>query len=300
MIAAMVSRASSTEDATYYVRKGYQYTIETTMARPITTDVATPKMILNVTTNKELKQVFGDDTRIEYDPMEHNWSGLKAIGLVQTESGGRCTGTMVGRRLMLTALHCVQWPTSDGDVEGLTFTPAYYDGNAPFGVANGVWFYRTSVINHDGDNFIFHAETAFDYLLVVLDVDFYYKTGYMGHKTYSKDWDGGSYWYHVGYPGGMTNGERPVFSIDGVVLSAKEHLNTASFATSSYRTGYELQVKIDTEPGHSGGPIFAWFADEEMPRIVGVDSTGSPELNRFAGGPALTALIRRPNEDGYY
>ena len=52
----------------------------------------------------DTKYVFGPDNRIEYKVSE---SPFNFIGIVKTQSGSNCTGSLVGHRLVLTNKHCV-------------------------------------------------------------------------------------------------------------------------------------------------------------------------------------------------
>jgi V8-like Glu-specific endopeptidase len=233
--------------------------------------------------------VFGaDDRKIFHD---HRYP-LSTVGKVENSGDKYCTGTMVGRRLMLTAAHCVHW-TSDNQFGWLKFTPSYYgyDETPPFGVA-----WATKIIyweKLDGKKGLSRQEIAFDYVIAVLDRNIGDLTGYAGYKTYSTSWNNLKAWSNIGYPGELTFGERPVISSGGAISYVQ-----SKTGSSSGQTGYVLGHFIDTEGGHSGGPVWGWWAGETYPRIIGDHSAEMPDpgptfsgANKAGGGPALSALI---------
>ena len=93
--------------------------------RPFTTDTvaAGPNRPVNttLTSRNELTQrgIIGPDNRVLWPNEEYPYS---AIGRVSV-SGAVCSGSMVGRRLVATAKHCVPAPGGGG-----RFAPSYYDG----------------------------------------------------------------------------------------------------------------------------------------------------------------------------
>jgi len=62
-----------------------------------------------------------------------------------------CSGAVIGRRLVVTAGHCVHGGPGEGWYEDFVFVPAYYYGDAPF----GTWEYSWVVVNtrwsHSGE-----------------------------------------------------------------------------------------------------------------------------------------------------
>ena len=118
---------------------------------------------------------------------------------------------------MLTGSHCIQWTaTGTGWVK---FTPSYFNGSAPFGVG---WAQRViSWLKADGSDGLSDLETAFDYVVVVLDSNIGDLTGFTGYRTYSSSWNNGNFWDQLGYPGDLTGGQRPVFFDDGAITSSE-------------------------------------------------------------------------------
>jgi len=233
--------------------------------------------------------VFAPDTRYIFQDTSFPWC---TTGKVETPNGS-CTGTMIGRRLMLTGSHCMQW-TSDG-AGWVKFTPSYYNGSAPFGVAWGervIYWSRA-----DGSDGLSDQETAFDYVVIVLDRNMGDLTGYAGYRSYSSSWNGGNYWQQIGYPGDLSGGERPAFFGGGAISSVQSK-------STSGQTGHVMGHFMDTSGGHSGGPYWGWWGEEPWPRVIGTDST-SPTTpgtdtsgdNEAGGGPALSNLIAYAREN---
>lgn len=225
--------------------------------------------------------VFSPDTRYVFRDTSFPWC---TTGRVETPAGIG-SGTMIGRNLLLTASHCIDWGTNS--VGWVKFTPSYYNGSAPFGISWGTRVvYWNRAIGGLSD-----FETAFDYVVVVLDRNMGNLTGYAGYRTYSPSWNNGNFWQTIGYPGDLTGTERPAFFGGGAIW------NTSSHSTSG-RQGLVLGHFMDITGGHSGGPVWGWWGNEPWPRVVGVQSaesnTPGPSTagdNEAGGGDALSALI---------
>lgn len=232
--------------------------------------------------------IFDTDDRYLFNDTSFPW---RCTGKVNTV-GAWGSGTTIGRRLVLTASHVVNWTGgSSGGIAGLTFTPAYFDGSGPWGTFSAE---RVIYWNQAGGS-LSDFETAFDYVVLVMSEPVGSTVGYPGYRAYDDDWHGGSYWETIGYPSERASGERPAYQGGCVISSQGSH-------STSGQTGYVLGHFNDITPGQSGGPVWGWWGSEPWPRVVGVTSTiGSTAVespsgttigdNEYGGGPALSALI---------
>lgn len=224
--------------------------------------------------------IFGADNRYLFNDTAYPWC---TVGRVDTP-GGTASGTMVGPRHVLTCSHAIQW-NADNTAGWVKFTPAYFDGSAPFGVAWGIRVYWEGLkvygptINRD--------EGQHDYVCVVLDRNIGNLTGWMGSRSWSDDWDGLAVWRHIGYPADLANAQRPSYqagiSLDGSFWDREVH-------TRIFHQG-------DVWPGQSGGPFFAWWSGESFPRVVADQSGQNSDENSASGGAHMVNCIIRARND---
>jgi V8-like Glu-specific endopeptidase len=233
-------------------------------------------------TDDKPSNIFGADDRYIYNDSSFPW---RTVGRVWTATGA-CAGCTIGPRLVLTASHCINW-NSGGGAGWVKFSPSYYNGNGPWGE-----FYATRVIYWNrAQGGLSDLETAFDYVVLVMNDYVGNFVGYPGYRTYSSSWDDDSVWQHMGYPGDLTSTQRPAFQGSCTISS------TTSQSLSG-QTGYVLGHFNDVTGGHSGGPVWGWWSGEDWPRVVGVQSAeaSTPAYNtsgdnEFGGGPGLSSLI---------
>lgn len=224
--------------------------------------------------------IFAPDNRYTFNDTAFPWC---TVGRVDTP-GGQASGVMVGPRHMLTCSHAIQW-NSDGTAGWVKFTPAYFDGSAPFGVAWGTWIYWEE-LKVFGPS-LNRTEGQHDYVAVVLNNRIGDLTGWMGSRSWSDDWDGEPYWSHIGYPGDLAGGQRPSYqgsiALDGSFWDREVH-------TRIFHQG-------DVWPGQSGGPFFAWWDGESWPRVVADQSGQTSDENSASGGAHMVDCIIRARND---
>ncbi len=223
--------------------------------------------------------IFGGDDRLVFQDTDYPWS---TVGLVETNRGAG-SGVMIGPRHLLTVSHVIDWTAPAGfAADWVRFTPSYFDGDDPFGVAHGIHIYW--YVKEDGDGFISGNGADFDYAVVVLDSRIGESTGWMGARHYDDDWDSLDVWSHMGYPGDLNSGERPIFvspfTMNGSDADAQDMLHRA-----------------DAFPGQPGGPMFAWWDGDVGPRAVAVQSYQNASNNGASGGRSLRDLVALARTD---
>lgn len=223
--------------------------------------------------------IFPPDDRYVFYDASFPWS---TTGLVETPLG-KGSGVMIGPRHLLTVSHIIQW-NSNNTAGWVKFSPSYFDTSIPFGVAWGTWVYFERKVTGPTIN---RGEGQHDYVVVVLNTRMGNITGWMGSRTYSDSWDGGRYWSHIGYPGDISNSQRPTYegsiALDGSSLDPQRH--------------QRIWHKGDVWPGQSGGPFFGWWQGEPWPRVVSVQSGQLPKENSASGGSHMVYLIIRARND---
>ena len=225
--------------------------------------------------------IFAPDTRYVFSDTSFPWC---TCGRVATAAASG-SGVMMGPRHMMTASHAVNWGPNN-TAGWLKFTPLQFDNSEPFGTAWATTIYWWQRV--DGSDGVSSNEAAFDYVVCTLDRRLGDVTGWMGSRGYSSDWNGGAFWAHIGYPGDMGGGVRPIFHGDGIIDSTVSE-------SSGGRDSFRMMHRNDYWFGQSGGPAFGWWDSEPWPRVVGIYSAvnwgmaGGPNAN--GGGNPLPELI---------
>ena len=233
-------------------------------------------------------------TRTAFYPTSKPWT---AIGKVQTPTRS-CTGILVGPSLMLTSQCCVDDAITHNSQ--MSFTPAYYDGNAPFGSAYSTWYWWDN--RYSGCSTEMNNQAAFNYVVVKLDRRIGDSAGYWCFKAFDRSWGGEqwnakNYWHRIGYAGDISNAQRPFYVEAAHPMwfccsdcGCKEYENNQG-AVSYLMTTTLFSEEYDND---SGDPIYGTINGELC--VVGL-MTMSYRHGIVAGGPGLEALIQAHKYD---
>lgn len=222
-----------------------------------------------------LRAVVNSDDRTPVLSQNYPWSAIGRIDWVTPEGSGivgSCTGSLIGRDLVLTNAHCLIDPATDlPTTHTITFRPNVIRGDAAA---------IAEVIDYDYGDSPYTGNTAEDWALLRLDQPLGETYGYLGWRTVdftnpdtliATDGQLSVVGYSSDFPTSPLSsfgapGETAGLSADCSILVK---LLDGEFAGSLIHT-------CDTNPGASGAPIFALFEDDNY-YILGLH-TGSVSL----------------------
>jgi V8-like Glu-specific endopeptidase len=223
------------------------------------------------------------DGPVVFADTSYPWS---AVGRVDVP-GGWGSGVLVGPRHLLTAAHIIPWVVGESGVSSVgwvRFVPGAFESSEPFGSASAVAVYCLQPTHPPS---IDAAEERVDFAVCVLDHPIGRLTGWMGVQAYRDAWDHLARWSHVGYRGTQATATRPSYQA-GLALNGRP---------GQADTHQAMLHRGDVHPGQSGGPFFGWWAGEDCPRVVAVQSWGWPGQAGASGGESLVDMVVRARQE---
>ncbi|EER27938.1 hypothetical protein D8B26_005943 [Coccidioides posadasii str. Silveira] len=191
-----------------------------------------------------------------------NTVGRVSFKRFKGDKGGWCTGTLVGRDLILTASHCFPW--GYGDDRWMRFSPGFANDTEPYG---GSYVSRCRGVKNT-----FNV-TGIDYVVCHLCQPLGEKVGWMGTRWWKDEsvYMGRS-WSSSGYPVDSYNGQAQMF------------IPSLNFFEIEYHAdlGVELESLTFASAGWSGGPTWGYLHGQ--PTIVGVCSGAERDCSERVGG----------------
>lgn len=188
------------------------------------------------------ESVIGADTRVRVNgTTSYPYRAMGRIGI-------GCTGTLIGKRHVLTAGHCVYNTRTDKWYSKLKFSPGQNASSRPFGQIG--WKRAIAVKGWTKNH-----KRNYDYAMIVLKKDVGNQLGWLGY--------------------GWKN-PLPKYNININGYSADKPFGTMwhSYCKLRIVTKYRLYYPCDTFGGNSGSSDYVYFSSSKKRTIYGIHAYG--------------------------